>query len=318
MSLSLRSTIVRSFLLAGAVAGCNSILDNQPGKLQEKVTPAVEQNQPSVDGGTPVNTEPVKEPAAVTEKGCETGTHQCGGTCAALNDPNFGCGSNACGSCQTAHGTAACAGTACGVATCDKGYADCNGKASDGCEVDLSKPETCGACNAVCSTDSPLCAPMGDNFQCGGGCPAAAPVRCGNECVLTLTTVNHCGTCETKCPDVTNATAECSALGQCGFTCQPGYHACGTTCAADSDVNACGATCSICPPAANAVPACTGNACAFTCAENFGDCTPGDGCESALLTDPLHCGNCATNCNGGTCTNGVCSAPTDPDAGAQP
>lgn len=316
MSLSFRSVLVRSLLLTGAVAGCNSILDNNPGKLQQNVTP-----NPAQDAGgqTPINTEPVKEPTPAGPGGCGELQHQCGGTCAATNDPNYGCGTEGCKPCSIAHGTPACAGTGCAVAKCDAGYADCNGNAEDGCEVDLSKPASCGACNAVCPATASVCAPKEGSFQCVSQCAPDAPLQCGNECVSPLTSLNHCGACNAKCPDVPNSTPSCT-LGQCGFTCAADFNKCGTACTVKTDPAACGPTCVICPAAANAVPSCAADTCGFTCNADFGNCNndPVDGCETPLKTDPLHCGVCGTNCGTGTCVNGLCQPATDPDAGVPP
>lgn len=51
-----------------------------------------------------------------------------------------------------------------------------------------------------------------------------------------------------------------------------------------------------------------------TCNANYDDCnhTYADGCETALLSDPQHCGNCNTVCNSGVphgkpgCASGRC------------
>lgn len=339
---SLHSSATRTVIALGVIAlavGCNSILDNEEGTLRSSATPTdVEENQPAEkdtpnDGTSSSSTTssstsssstsgavttPAPTPPDTTGK-CKDGTHICGGICVGNDDPAYGCGGNDCKPCSVAHGTAACAAGACAVKACDRGYSDCNAKSADGCEVDLSKAGSCGSCNAVCPPASPVCAPKTDTFECGTGCTPAAPLLCGNECVDPMTSVNHCGTCSTACPAVPDGEATC-AIGKCGFTCHPTFHACGTKCAAANDATACGAACTVCPAAANAVATCVTDACSFTCTANYGDCNlkPEDGCEAAFLTDPLNCGGCGKSCNGGTCTNGACSAAPEPDAGTAP
>lgn len=321
---SLRSTLARSILLAVGIAGCNTILDNKPGTLQSTpndVTPT----EPS-DGGlpdvprrgneppAPDSGSPADPPDAGQSPLCEAGQQMCHGFCVGVTDPTYGCGNPTCEPCKASHGTPSCQGNKCAVQACDKGYADCNQDPADGCEVDLSKATSCGACNAVCPAATPVCAPAGAGFQCTTGCAPDAPLLCGNECVSPLTSVNHCGGCNAKCPDVDHAEAACVA-GNCTFTCKPGYHACGGRCAVNTDPAACGAACTVCPVPANAAATCQADTCAFQCNAGFGNCDqdPANGCEVSFATDPQHCGGCNLVCNG-TCNNGVCT-PAPPDAG---
>ena len=319
---SLRAHVLRFGLLALGVAGCNSILDNKPGTLKQST--AVTPTQPTQEPTTPPESGSVEvtPPAPTTPSPtgeCAEGTYLCNGQCVGKNDPAYGCGSAACTPCTITHGSATCAAGACAVKVCDKGYSDCDGKPENGCETDLSKAASCGSCNAVCPASAPVCAPAGGSFQCGTGCSALAPLLCGTECVEPTSSVNHCGGCETKCPDVPNGETKCS-LGQCGFTCHPDFHECLGRCAAANDATACGPGCALCPAAANATPSCTADQCGFVCAAGFGDCNlePEDGCESTFASDPLNCGECGKSCNGGTCTSGVCSPPPTDDAGSPP
>ncbi len=45
-----------------------------------------------------------------------------------------------------------------------------------------------------------------------------------------------------------------------------------------------------------------------TCEPGYGDCNDdlGDGCESVLDSDPLHCGDCSVRCGSGACEGGAC------------
>ena len=88
-------------------------------------------------------------------QGCPMGLHICNGVCVSLTDPVYGCGDPSCAPCASTHSTMACAGRKCIVGSCDPGYANCNADPKDGCEVDFSKPETCGACNAACGVATP-------------------------------------------------------------------------------------------------------------------------------------------------------------------
>ena len=324
---SIRSTIGRSLLLAAGIAGCNSILDNKPGTFDPSVGGAVSPNDPS-DGDTlpDVPRRGDQPPSPSTDSGtppvdpdpnspCAAGQQMCHGSCVGLTDPNYGCGDPACQPCKTPHGTPSCQANKCAVQTCDKGYADCNQDPVDGCEVDLSKATSCGACNAVCPAATPVCAPAGGGFQCSTGCAPDAPTLCGNECVATQTSVNHCGACNAKCPDVDHAVAAC-VDSACTFTCKPGYHACAGRCALATDPAACGPACIVCPAVPNATPTCQTDACSFQCNAGFGNCNqdPVDGCEANFATDAANCGGCGLVCNG-TCAGGVCTPGPNPDAG---
>jgi hypothetical protein len=302
VSVSFRSLLFGNCIVGVVlIAGCNTILDNKPAKYDPAALTKADPTEP-----TP--------PSADPSSPCSAGSHQCTGLCVDSNDPIYGCGDPSCTPCGAAHASAACQGGACAISACDKGYADCNNDPSDGCEVDLSKASSCGSCNAVCPAASPICAPTADGFQCGTGCTPIAPLLCGSECVASQTSVNHCGGCNAKCPDVVNAQVSCEA-GACKIACKPSYHACAGACALDTDPLACGAACTVCPVPPNAAATCAANACAFQCAVGFADCNliAGDGCESVLATDPLNCGVCGRNCNGGACVAGVCQPP--PDAG---
>lgn len=313
-----RSPLLRALLLGLAVAGCNAILDNKPGQLDESTSSSPSDVDPSEPGGdeTPGSTT-TPPPGSTTPPGaCGAAQKACFGNCVPLTDTQYGCTADGCNACKTPHGTPRCDGQRCAVQVCDRGYADCNQNGNDGCESDLSKATSCGGCNVVCPPSAPVCVPMGDTFQCATGCTPTAPLLCGTECVSPLSSVNHCGGCNLKCPDVENGTVEC-ATGRCQFTCKPGFRACGTQCTVPTDPAACGPGCVACPAVPNAIPTCQADACGFQCNAGFGDCNalPGDGCEASFASDPLNCGACGVSCNGGTCEAGVCRGG---DAGAPP
>lgn len=325
--------------LAGAVlaalVGCNAILGNDPGVLvvsdeagtepepDTGVPPAPipeptpgEPPPPPLDSGTVV----VLDAGAPVDSGgtttCAPGQVTCAGACVDAADPRFGCGDGSCAPCVVAHGTPTCTAGRCVVGACDVGFADCNATTADGCETDLSRAVSCGACGAACPAMTPVCSPKGPTFQCTSGCPANAPARCGAECVDLLTSVAHCGACATACPAVDNATTSCT-LGACSFTCRPGFRACGGRCSMLEDPAACGPACLVCPAVPNGRATCNGQACGGVCEPGFADCdgAPANGCEAALLTSPLHCGVCGRACASGVCVAGVCAPVADAGGG---
>jgi hypothetical protein len=323
-------TLLRSVMLLAGIAGvqaagCNAILNNTPGKPEEKRA-EVAPTQPGAEGGATATEPPASFPPAVDgggeadggadASGCTAEEQLCHGICVSVNDPLYGCGSPSCEPCKAAHGAATCRARACTLLSCDLGYGDCNANEADGCETDLSHATTCGACNAVCPATTPVCAPGGPSFQCTTGCTPAAPLLCGAECVSPLTSINHCGACNNKCPDVAFATVECTT-GQCKFTCKPSYHACAGTCVVTTDPKACGPGCAVCPDRPYATATCQADACAFQCVVGHGNCNadPLDGCEATFATDPLNCGGCGISCQGRACNNGVCAAAPPPDGG---
>lgn len=324
-----RSVVIALAAAAGVVlssaAGCNAILANDPGTLVVEdeagtfpepdatpgPTPLPQPNPPDDGSSAPFDAGSLVLPddAGIT---CGGGQKLCNGVCVAATDPTYGCSAAACTPCAIPHGTPSCVGGACAVATCDQGFADCNANPADGCEVDLSKPTSCGSCTTACPPATPTCAPVGTTFQCGTGCTPAAPTRCGNECVDLLTSTNHCGACGAACAPVMNATVSCVA-GACTFTCRPDFRACGGRCTALTDPAACGPACVVCPPVANGRPTCAADACGAVCNAGFADCdaNPANGCEAALATDPLHCGACGKACPSGVCKAGACQPSPD-------
>ncbi len=105
---------------------------------------------------------------------------------------------------------------------------------------------------------------------------AAAMCEGGGECRDLQTDPNHCGACGRTCPGATGGRATCVA-GVCQFDCMPGYHACGTGCAANDAPATCGSMCTPCAAPVGAEGTCIDGACGFRCRAGF-DRVPA-GCE---------------------------------------
>lgn len=313
--IALRSALLGGLALAAAIGGCNAILDNQPGKPKDPALTSDEKG-PGGEGAPRGDTRDPGGPPATSE--CAPSAHLCGGACVALDDPAYGCGSADCEPCAVEHGQATCGADGCAIEACDPGFADCNGRADDGCEVDLSRATSCGACDATCPASRPVCAPSADTFACTTGCTPAAPLLCGDECVSPFTSPKHCGDCGIACPDVANGTPAC-VNGACVFTCKAGFQACEDRCVVPTDPTACGPACLPCPVPPHATATCIADTCGIRCSEGYGDCNrdAADGCETDLRADPRHCGACGKPCDAGQCKDGVCAAAPEGPRGRQ-
>jgi hypothetical protein len=167
----------------------------------------------------------------------------------------------------------------------DAGGGQCTGKAdcsfgmvhqlcatSPLCSWDISMCYNTGDVCASVTSPAVCAAQLGCQWTPGpNGCCPAGLTRCGAVCADLKRDVNHCGTCETVCPNPNHAKGACSG-GACTFEC-----------VGSGLVQFAGA-----PP----IPSGT-----------FGDCDgdPGNGCETDLCVAPL-CGACGSPCTIGTCT----------------
>lgn len=223
--------------------------------------------------------------------GCDAPLLQCGPSCLdPRNNPQH------CGGCNQPCGMNQwCVNGAC-AAACPTGTTAC----ADRCVNTQVDVINCGGCNQPCAPGN----------RCSGGqCqPICAPnqTSCNGECVSTASDVLHCGQCNQPC-----FPGEVCAAGQCGVSCEPQLTVCdgGAFCVdVNNDPENCGACGASCPPAQNAVRVCEFAMCSHgACFPNFADCNGvrGDGCETNLLTDSLHCGRCDNPCIG-ACMNGFC------------
>ena len=147
----------------------------------------------------------------------------------------------------------------------------CTTSDCDPCDVPYAATEKCnaGACAvATCTPGRADC-----NGQGSDGCEA------------DLGAAATCGGCATACGGAVGP--YCTPSGQCVSVCPSGLALCGTACRLLTDsadnCGSCGNICTV-PAGSHSTPACSGNACGFTCDNSFGDCDGNrtNGCEAAL------------------------------------
>ncbi len=254
---------------------------------------------------------------------CASGYSDCNGEASDGCETNVGTSLSNCGGCgvrcRPANATGTCDDGVC-HAECDDGFADCNGDPSDGCEADLSSPETCGTCSNVCSDIGgiPTCDAGACSVTCAEGfadCTGGAADGCETNIDLSPT---NCGSCGNVC-DSSVGTAVCTD-GVCGIsTCTFPYEECipGDNKQCETDLRTtdefcgnCGTNCTTRFPHASGV--CSSGTCALdSCASGYADCNslPEDGCETPLATTD-NCRTCGEKCeqvNGANaCTSTGC------------
>lgn len=175
-------------------------------------------------------------------------------------------------------------------------------------------PDECRYClgDAWCQTNDPLrplCEPS--THRCVACRPASATSAdtCPPSQVCRLT--GGAFACSMSC----EVNAECLKLVGDGYTC------CGGACVKlASDVSNCGGCGQACRTPSNGSVACAGGQCIIgSCNAGFADCDRlvDDGCEAAIATDPLNCGQCGAACSAEQngvpiCSNGTCSSSCAP------
>jgi hypothetical protein len=260
---------------------------------------------------------------------CTSGFGDCDG------DPRNGCETpldtvancGACGHvCTNGNGTTSCVQGHC-VPSCNPGYSDCDGNPDNGCETSTNTSQTnCGGCGVQCTlaNASAMCA--------GGNCLLAGCNSGFKNCDGLVSTgcetdINNdsqnCGACNRQCTNPGGPT-HCE-MGECHFTCSPGYFDCNGDptdgCEANlSQVTVCNAcmTDMDCPPdfycrQVQGQGICTkkgplGNSCmdARECLSNH--CVDGVCCNSDCTG---LCSSCALSGSMGTCS--FIPADQDPD-----
>ena len=203
-------------------------------------------------------------------EGCAPNERCCEGSCVAADDESCLCGEQLCGEEEV------CCSGAC---------------------LDFKLDSSCGACDGVCDSAQHCVSAVCDTVQ---GCEEGE-LRCEGDramrCVEGLwTQIEVCGEglyclsgscrCErgTRCED------------QCVFTDDDPEH-CGS----------CGNRCAEHPNVLNSLgTSCVGGICHYSCEPDFEDCNADPGCESNLLDDEEHCGECYNECPSGLCSDGEC------------
>jgi hypothetical protein len=153
--------------------------------------------------------------------------------------------------------------------------------------------------------------------NCKNGCGAPGQTKCAAGAFATcVADANGCLAWSAPAPCREGFCADAVSYGKCVNACPaPGaveraaamVHVC------EADVNGCLAWSppAACAAPANGKPVCAGSACGASCNAGYGDCdgAPGNGCETNLSVDGLHCGKCnAPYAPAHACSGGVCVA----------
>lgn len=158
-------------------------------------------------------------------------------------------------------------GESCGLAGCESNLRDALGEYVD-------------------DTDASLPVAMDAGYD-------ACIAQCDGVCVDTNSDPAHCGSCDSPCSAPPGAEATCS-LGECGFVCPEGFHACDGMCVDNFATATCGNSCAPCPTTGNGAATCDGVSCSFICEPGFQrgpeGCSPGPNVEPPRPISPLSLG----------------------------
>ena len=132
------------------------------------------------------------------------------------------------------------------------------------------------------------------------GCTLDGEERCGGLCVNTTTDRQHCGQCDSACPNGLYCVEGTCQVSGCGET--SGELLCDGGCVnSNTDTNHCG----MCGLSCEGDSLCMNGECA--CSSGLSYCV--DACVN-LQTDPMNCGSCRAPClEDQTCFEGRCRAP---------
>jgi len=129
-------------------------------------------------------------------------------------------------------------------------------------------------------------------------CPTGQ-VPCGDTCVDTATSSEHCGECDAACPTGVACVDGTCACEDEGIVCDG---ACTNILTSPDHCGACGAACAM-------TEMCAGGTCAPACSDGLTSC---DGVCVDTDSDEAHCGDCDTECPAAqSCTAGECTCPAN-------
>ena len=237
-----------------------------------------------------------------------------------------------CGGCgiacdAPAHTSPQCRNGRCQRGSCQEGWADCDGDPRNGCEVQLTGLNDCGACNQPCAV--PHGEPRCEQGACKVvGCDdgrADCNQLAADGCEVDLRLPDNCGGCGMTCRGLPNVAATSCGKAGCEVQCQDLRADCDgqlqNGCEADlTGAASCGSCGRNCTTLRNVTSArCSEGACReLTCAAGTADCNgdPADGCERSLRTQ-TDCGACdqpcapahaQADCSTGQCRAGKCDS----------
>lgn len=264
--------------------------------------------------------------------GCTDGWQDCDG--AAHNGCEIDVHSlDTCGSCTMGcvipGAVASCSTGTCTPVQCNPDRANCNTDNGDldGCETNITLPESCGKCGMSCGELPNVLSGGCSDKQCQIICKpgfADCDNNRDNGCEADLRDPKSCGSCNVDCSKLANvASASCGAQGCGDIVCAPGFADCdgvaGNGCERSiRTLTNCGACDKPCAPA-HATASCSTGTCRIDqCDPGFDNCDTqlSNGCE-ASLGSPDSCGGCTNQCQPGwACTNGNCQCTTDAQCGS--
>ncbi|MEY4578087.1 MAG: hypothetical protein RL701_2790, partial [Pseudomonadota bacterium] len=183
---------------------------------------------------------------------------------------------------------------------CASGYADCDERPGNGCEADLRRLSSCGACGVSCVVRGAITACRAGRcvtLGCADGYDTCAG---GAACESLLDDPRNCGACGTRCAGGMRCIG-----GRCTpLNCPPGradcdgitLNQCESSLLDPAQCGGCGIGCPALPRTARV--SCERGTCAVgTCEAGYADCDadPSNGCEVDLNTFD-DCGACGASC----------------------
>jgi hypothetical protein len=223
---------------------------------------------------------------------CKSGFKACGGVCAALDDPKYGCASDSCEACPAGDG-ATCVDGKCTAAKCPRGFKACG----DQC-VSVTDPRY-GCAGTSCTP----CTVQNGTALCTEGGECGVENCRTNYKFCAKSTGSQVGTCQSEsnpdygcgaescaqCQLENTSIASCNAFKSCAVAvCETGFGDCDTNQAngCETDLRNSKDNCSLCGRAcekkANAIMNCVRSACVISeCEAGWNNCNKaiGDGCE---------------------------------------